>query len=127
MGDHPNVELMRTLLDAFNNGDEDQIRAHLADDVTWHMVGGETTQGVEALAAAMTSNGDDFAIEADVHDIVGNDEHVIALVSATATVGDQSFDYRTAEIVHMKDGKVTERWAFSDDTEEIARFFGQFS
>jgi ketosteroid isomerase-like protein len=39
-------------------------------------------------------------------------------------MGDQSFTYRTAEIAHMKDGKVTERWAFSDDTQRIIEFFG---
>jgi ketosteroid isomerase-like protein len=38
-------------------------------------------------------------------------------------MGDQSLTYRTAEILHMKDGKITERWAFSDDTEAINRFF----
>jgi hypothetical protein len=32
--------------------------------------------------------------------------------------------YRTAEILHMKDGKVTEHWAFSDDTAAITDFFG---
>ena len=44
-------------------------------------------------------------------------------MTATATMGDQSLTYRTAEIYHMRDGKITERWAFSDDTERINRFF----
>ena len=35
-----------------------------------------------------------------------------------------SLVYRTAEIYHMRDGKISERWAFSDDTERINRFFG---
>jgi hypothetical protein len=29
-----------------------------------------------------------------------------------------------AEIYHVRDGKISARWAFSDDTEAINRFFG---
>jgi ketosteroid isomerase-like protein len=31
--------------------------------------------------------------------------------------------YRTAEIMHFRDGKITARWAFSDDTAAINEFF----
>ncbi|HXV69899.1 MAG TPA: nuclear transport factor 2 family protein [Acidimicrobiia bacterium] len=127
MAEHPNVSVARELMEAFNAGDEDRIKARMADDVKWHMIGGDTTEGLEALAAYMADAGDDFSITTDVHDIVGNDEHVVALVNATANVGGQTLNYRTAEIMHVEDGKVTERWAFSDDTAAINEFFGQFS
>ena len=127
MGEHPNVVAVRDLMDAFDAMDVDRIRAGLAEDVKWHMIGGKTTEGLEALENMMMPMAEDFTIAADVHDIVGNDEHVIALVSATARSGDQEFSYRTAEILHLKDGKITERWAFSDDTDAINRFFAQFS
>lgn len=127
MGDHPNVAAVREMLDAFNDFDVDRIRAGLAPDIKWHMIGGETAEGLEALASTMSDSSEGFSITADVHDIVGNDEHVIALVNAKVTAGDQEFSYRTAEIMHVKDGIVTERWAFSDDTEAINEFFAQFS
>ena len=127
MAEHPNVTVVRELMEAFNAGDDDRIRARMADDVKWHMIGGETLVGLEALAGAMSAMDDDFSIETDVHDIVGNDEHVVALVQATVRAGEQEFSYRTAEIAHVEDGKVTERWAFSDDTEAINEFFGHFS
>lgn len=127
MGDHPNVTLVRELMDAFESGDVEAIRARMTDDVRWHMIGGETVVGLDALAGTMSAMDDDFGIETDVHDIVGNDEHVIALVNATVRAGDEEFSYRTAEIVHVVDGKVTERWAFSDDTGAISEFFGRFS
>jgi hypothetical protein len=41
-------------------------------------------------------------------------------------VGDDEFSYRTAEITHVLDGKVFERWAFSDDTQVIIDFFARF-
>jgi ketosteroid isomerase-like protein len=45
-------------------------------------------------------------------------------VTATVTKPDgERFVYRTAEIYHVRDGKVTARWAFSDDTDRINRFF----
>jgi hypothetical protein len=55
--------------------------------------------------------------------MLANEEHAIALVTATATMGGKSFTYRTAEIYHVRDGKVTARWAFSDDTAAINEFF----
>ena len=126
MGEHPNVAVVRDLMAAMNDMDANRIKAALAPDVTWHMIGVETAEGVDALEAMMGSAGEDFRIEGELHDVVGNDEHVVALVTATANVGGQTFQYRTAEIFHVDDGKITERWAFSDDTEAINRFFGQF-
>ena len=64
------------------------------------------------------------AFDIDIHDVVGNDEHVIGLVETKLNMGGESFTYRIAEIAHMKDDKLTERWAFSDDTQRIIEFFG---
>ena len=51
-----------------------------------------------------------------------------AMRPATALSPDgQTLDYRTTEIVHVRDGKVTERWAFSDDTQKIIDFFAGFA
>ena len=63
-------------------------------------------------------------VETETHDVLANDEHPIQLVTATATMGGRELVYRTAEIYHVRDGKVTERWAFSDETDRINRFFG---
>ena len=126
MGEHPNVTAVRELLEAFNEFDVEKITAGLDPNVKWHMIGVETAEGIEGLQAMMPDSAESFDIQAEVHDIVGNDEHVVALVNAKATVGGQTFEYRTAEIYHVTDGKITERWAFSDDTAAINDFFGQF-
>ncbi len=58
--------------------------------------------------------------------MVSNDDHMVAMVVANVKAGDRSLTYRTAEIYHVDDdGKITERWAFSDDTKAITDFFGQ--
>mgnify|MGYP006171244143 CR=1 FL=1 len=69
-------------------------------------------------------SGEGATITTETHDIVANDEHAIQLVTATATMGDKELVYRAGEIYHMRDGKITERWAFSDDTDRINKFFG---
>jgi ketosteroid isomerase-like protein len=110
-------------LEAFNRGDIQAFADLIADDVVWHQIGAETLNGKEAMVASMPGGEVDWEITADIHDVVANDEHTIALVDAHATRGDRKLDYRTAEIMHIRDGKVTERWAFSDDTQRIIDFF----
>jgi ketosteroid isomerase-like protein len=64
----------------------------------------------------------DFEITAKLHYVVANDDHTVALLEATAQRGD-TLTYRTAEIMHVKDGKIAARWAFSHDTDRINEFF----
>jgi uncharacterized protein len=122
MAEHPNVALVRQMTDALERGDMQSLEGLIADDVEWHEIGrSEPRRGKAELAASGASA--DYQITAKLHDVVGNDAHTIALVEASATRGGKTLTYRTAEIFHFKDGKVTERWAFSDDTAAITDFF----
>ena len=58
-----------------------------------------------------------------VHDVLATDDHVVTLIELTARRGERTLRYRVAEIHDVRDGKVVERRAFSDDTERIASFF----
>ena len=122
--EHPNATLVRRALDGFNRGEIQTFADAIADDVVWHQIGAETINGKQAMAESLPGGEVDWEITADVDDVVANDEHAIALVDATASRGDgRTLKYRTAEIMHIRDGKVTERWAFSDDTQRITDFF----
>ena len=125
MDEHPNATALRRMLDAMNSGDNQAMADALADDVEWHEIGrDEPIRGKAALTERyMSGEGSNWDISGETHDVVANDEHAIALVNATARRDGDEFHYRTAEIYHMRDGKVTARWAFSDDTEAINRFF----
>ena len=128
MSDHPNATIIREAADRLDReGDLTALAEYLADDVVWHEIGAEEPiRGKAALAdrmAGYVGSGDGPRIRTETHDVVANDEHCVQLVTATATMGDQTFTYRTAEIYHMRDGKATHRWAFSDDTAAIAEFF----
>ena len=126
MADHPNAATIREASASMEpGGDMMAMLDLLDDDIVWHEIGrDEPIRGKQALTERFSSMPEGSSITAETHDVVGNDEHTIQLVTATATMGDQSLAYRTAEIYHMRDGKITERWAFSDDTERINRFFG---
>jgi ketosteroid isomerase-like protein len=119
-----NATVARELTDAFARMDMARIDALMADDVVWHEIGrAEPRRGKEALRAVAPGGGADYEITGTSHDVLASDDHAIVLVEATATRGGKTFTYRTAEIYHVRDGKVTERWAFSDDTAAITAFF----
>ena len=125
MSEHPNVTLVRRMFDALAANDMEAMSTSLADDVVWHEIGNpEPVRGKAALAARFGGAGrPDYTITGDTHDVVANDDHTVALLTATATRDGKTFNYRVAEIYHIRDGKITERWAFSDDTAAIAEFF----
>lgn len=122
MQEHPNAAVARGLGDAMDSRDMDRLDALISDDIVWHEIGlSEPRRGKEALRESNT--GADYEIKGETHDILASDDHAIALVDATATRGGRTFKYRTAEIYHIRDGRIVERWAFSDDTAAIAGFF----
>jgi hypothetical protein len=119
-----NAAVARELVEAFDRMDLGRLDALIADDVIWHEIGrSEPRKGKEAMRAAGPGGGADYQITGTLHDIVASDDHAIALVEATATRAGKTLTYRTAEIYHIRDGKVVERWAFSDDTAAITTFF----
>ena len=131
MTEHPNVALVRRAMQAMNEQDLSKaeqemavVDAFMADDIVWHEIGrAEPRRGKAELRAAMMEGARSGTIAYEVHDVIANDDHAIALGTATATRGDRTLQYRTAEIFHIRDGKAVERWAFSDDTAAIVAFF----
>ena len=126
MADHPNAAKIRAAAEEIErSGDISSSFDMVDDDIVWHEIGREEPlRGKQALMERLSGMPEGASIKTETHDVLANDEHTIQLVTATATMGDQELVYRTAEIYHMRDGKITERWAFSDDTERINRFFG---
>lgn len=124
MSDHPHAARYREMSAAMNAGDMSGLSEAIADDIVWWEIGAsEPVRGKQAMMDRMQTLGD-YNISAQLHDVVANDDHLIALVSVEATRGDATLHYRTAEIHHVNNaGQVTERWAFSDDTQAIIDFF----
>jgi ketosteroid isomerase-like protein len=123
MAEHPNATVVREMNEAMFSGDMEGAASRVADDVVWHEIGRADPRRGKAELAASMGELEGYSITWEPHDVLASDDHVIALGTATATHGDRSLIYRTAEIYHVRDGQVTERWAFSDDTGAITAFF----
>jgi uncharacterized protein len=120
MSEHPNATMIREGFAALDRGELD-LADGLAEDVVWHEIGRpDPVRGKGAVVAHLSQ---DWEIHPQLHDALANDEHGVALINASARRGHRSFEYRVIEVYHLRDGLITERWAFSDDTDRIARFF----
>ena len=52
----------------------------------------------------------------DIHDVLGNDEHVVVLGSAKATARDRSSaEWKYTQVFHVRDGKTTEVWGMAEN------------
>ena len=121
MPDHPNAAIIRRMAESEDLDPLDFV----TDDVVWHVIGrDEPFRGKAEMQAGRRVGGDDQMVGESTYDAIANDEHAIELGEVTARLAAETLTFRTAEIYHMRDGKITERWAFSDDTEAIKRFFG---
>lgn len=120
MSEHPNAIAARDGLDAFTRGDPETLSDLLADDIVWHAPGinpyAGTFAGKRATMERMEQMAKagivwDFAI----HDVVANDDHVILLIDATITKGVDTAHGRQVQVMHVRDGKMTEFWAMNED------------
>jgi ketosteroid isomerase-like protein len=112
------VATVRAFYAGFESSDyAPAVRALLAEDAVWHMPGthplaGEH-RGIEAILNAM--RGFDGSVQLELHDVVGNDEHAVALLRARGERRGRSYDALEVDIFHVRDGRITEFWSFSED------------
>jgi hypothetical protein len=59
----------------------------------------------------------------EVHDILGNDDHVVVLGSASASAPDgSSADWQFTQVFHLRDGKATEVWGMAENDAAVDPF-----
>ena len=129
MADHPNAALLRKGYDAFAKGDTATLTDLFSEDVVWHLPGRNLISGVHkgrdavfaVFAKTMELTGGTFKI--DLHDIVANDEHTVSLSRASASRQGKQLDLRGVDIYHIRNGKVTEMWSFSEDQRQDDEFW----
>lgn len=114
MLEHPNAAIIRNFYGT--SGGPDAV-AHLLDEgVVWHLPGGNPMSGDHVgrnavLAAMRYFEG----VQLEVHDVVANDDHAVALLRARGTRKGRQYDALEIDAFHIKDGKITEFWSFSED------------
>jgi uncharacterized protein len=118
---HPNEDLVRRGFAAFGTGDMATLGQLFADDVVWHNGGRSPIagdyKGKDAVfgffAQLAQRTGGTFRV--DIHDVLANDEHVVALTTGTAERAGKRLSDNGVQIFHVKDGKVTEQWFYPGD------------
>jgi uncharacterized protein len=112
--EHPNIEVFKQVYDTFTTGDMDRLAELIAKDVVWHVPGTNLISGEytsrEAIFGCFSkifelSKG---TYRAELHDILANDEHTVALLHATARHGEKTLDQDYAFISHIRDGQIAE-------------------
>jgi ketosteroid isomerase-like protein len=127
--EHPNAQLVRQGFEAMTSGDNSWMDEHVADDVVWH-VGGNSKwageyRGKDAVLDyfARSAKAMGGMPEADVHDILANDDHVVVIGSASARAADgSSAAWKYVNVFHISDGKATEVWGMAENDADVDPF-----
>ncbi len=127
---HPNVEKARRAYAAFSAADMATVNELMADDIEWHIGGNSSFAGVYKgkdavfgfFGKLMETTGGTFKLE--VHDILANDEHTIALVTETSQMNGKTLVGRAVHIIHPdSEGRTKEFWTFLEDQAAADAFF----
>lgn len=129
MADHPNVDLLRNGYEAFAKGDLDTLRGFFAEDIVWHVPGNNMMSGdykghdavFGFFGKLVQETGGNFRQE--IHDVLANDTHGVALVNAHAERGAKTLDTHSVHVMHVEDGKITEFWNLIEDTTKADEFW----
>ena len=130
MADHPNAELFQRGYTAFQQGDLDTLRSLFAPDITWHFPGHNhlsgAHRGVDAVLQffGQQMQETDGTLRVEVHDILANDQHAVALAKVSAQRGGKSISDNYTHVVHIANGKLTESWIFGENQDKIDEFWG---
>ena len=129
MTDHPNLERARAGYEAFAAGDLAAVIDLFSDDIVWHSGGSNVLtgdyKGKEAVLGffGLLMQESDGSFTNEIHDMLANDEHGVALVTMSATRGGKSFEGNVVHIFNMSDGKMTEFWAIPEDQSRYDKFW----
>jgi uncharacterized protein len=129
VADHPNLTTFRSIYRAFTTGDMDSLATFFDDDVTWHTPGQHPLAGAyEGRAATLASFAEEFersggTYSVDVRDVLANDEHVVALLHATADREDKRLNEDYVIVFDMRDGKVDAAWEVWKDQASVDEFW----
>jgi ketosteroid isomerase-like protein len=118
------IQPVRNGFSAFSSGDMQAVSDQFTDDAVWHGTGTTRLGGDHSGKQAVIQNILGFAqsfqdIKMDLHDIVANDKHVVALVTTSVSRNGKSYKSQETYVFHVNDdAKITEAWAITD-TEQL--------
>jgi len=122
---HPNEDVLRDAYAAFARGDLQAYLSYCTDDVTFHVPGHGRVAGDYSRAEFVTpfisqvvelTNG---TFREEVLDVVANDRRGVVLLHHEFERDGQRYDYRTAHLYRIEQGKLAE---FAEYPADLYRF-----
>ena len=110
MAEHPNVAVIRDMFAAFAKGDLAALNDVFAEDLVWHEGGRNQIsgdyRGREAVFGffGKTMELTQGAFRVDLHDVLADDEHGVALVALSASRDGRSINVNAVDVMHLRDG-----------------------
>lgn len=129
MAEHPNLALFRSIYTAFTAGDMDTLATFFAEEVVWHSPGEHPLAGTyEGRAATFASFAEEFerssgTYSVEVHEVLANNEHIVAFLHATADHEGKHLDQSYAIVFQLRDGKVQAAWEIWKDQPSVDDFW----
>lgn len=122
--EHRHVATYLAVSEALEAGDLGRLTTHLSDDVEWwDLAAAEPIVGSDAVAQHVAAPAK-HPLEREVHDILANDEHLVALIHATALHEDRRVGVSHAEVLHFDDaGRIAKRQIFPADMWTVLDLF----
>jgi len=107
---HPNADLFRKGFEAMVAGDLVTMGGMFADDAKMHWPGGDF-EGKEAILAMFAEPMPTaMTWESELHAVLADDEHTVALIKNTVVRDGQTIQNDVVQVFHIANGKVTEAW-----------------
>ena len=127
---HPNADLVREGVAAFQRGDLDALqRQYFAEDIRYHVPGRSPVAGdYEGVAQVLGFFGQLFelsggTLRVELHDVMATDEHAAALLKIRAERAGKQLEDNTVLTFHIRDGKVAEVWSQQTDLYAVDEFW----
>ena len=125
---HPNEDVVRESFAALGRGDVDALQKRWTDDIRYHLPrpsphAGDY-QGIEQVRQVYARMVDQAAgpVSVELQDVLANDEHAVALLTARSERAGKQWDDNTVVVYHIRNGKITEVWSHATDQYAVDEF-----
>jgi uncharacterized protein len=126
---HPNEKLLRDADEAQMRGDLEAFANFYADDVIVHIPGKSSLAGVYhgkdqflELFQRFIERTPEYSFEP--HAYFADDEHGVLLQRSHFKRGNETLDSNDTFVCHFRDGKISEFWLTSEDSDAVDAFLG---
>lgn len=128
MAAQEDIDFVRRGYEAFVAGDMEWLNEHLDDNIVWHVPGKSLLagdhRGRENVLAFFARSVQIALPEFEIHDVLGSEDHVVALLTIRWKRNDNGATYegRSAQVFHVQTPNALEVWTLSEDQAELDAF-----